>query len=492
MKEITLEDLDGGRDQKQPGEGKDKGVQQRKKGFPWRKAVLIPAGILAALCVAVYVGGMIYFQDKFLPNTTVNGIDASGCTVEEIEERMTKEAEKYHIEIAERGGEREYIDAADIDYHYVSRNEVELFKVEQGAFEWPVSFFKSYEYTFESSTAYDEEKLKQTLQELSCMQNMEAPEDARIEFKGSTYQLIREKKGNLIDFEKLEELMKKVIQARASGVSLEDQGCYVDPEVTSEDPYLKNLYKNLKRYTDTRVEYVFGEKKEVLDGTTIRDWLIADEEGNVTLDESAVAFYVAGLAERHDTYNKSREFKTHDGTYVTVSGGSYGWKIDQAAEIENLKADLENSQQETRNPAYAQTALSFENCDMGGSYIEVDLTRQHLWMYVDYRVLLDTDFVSGDLSRDHATPGGIYTLYYKKSPAVLKSDTPGDSYETPVTYWMPFNGGIGFHDASWRDSFGGSIYQTSGSHGCINLPVDMAALMYENIYTGFPVVCFYR
>ena len=75
---------------------------------------------------------------------------------------------------------------------------------------------------------------------------------------------------------------------------------------------------------------------------------------------------------------------------------------------------------------------------------------------------------------------------------MLKSDTPGDSYETPVTYWMPFNGGIGFHDAAWRESFGGVIFQSSGSHGCINMPLDMAALMYENIYAGFPVVCFYR
>ncbi|MDO5422989.1 MAG: L,D-transpeptidase family protein [Eubacteriales bacterium] len=464
----------------------------RKKYFPWGRAVLLPAGILAALCAVLYVGGMIYFQDKFLPNTTINGTDASGCTVEEIEARLAKNAEKYHIELAERGGEREYIDAADIDYHYVSRNEVELFKVEQGAFEWPVSFFKTYDYSFDSSTAYDPEKLKEVLLNLKCMQDMEAPEDARIEFKGGTYQLIREKEGDLIDFERLEYIIKKVIQAGAAGVSLEAQGCYAEPNVTSEDPYLKNLYQNLKHYTDTRVEYTFGDESEILDGNTIKEWLTADEEGNVTVDQEAVAQYVAELAARHDTYNKTKEFKATDGTYIQVSGGSFGWMIDQAAEIENLNNDLKNSQQEIRDPAYAQTALSFDNCGMGDSYVEVDLTKQHLWMYVDGRLLLDTDFVSGDIAKNHATPAGIYTIYYKKSPDVLKSDTPGDSYETPVNYWMPFNGGIGFHDATWRGSFGGSIYQNGGSHGCINMPLDQAALMYENIYAGFPVVCFYR
>ena len=219
---------------------------------------------------------------------------------------------------------------------------------------------------------------------------------------------------------------------------------------------------------------------------------MTDAEGNVSIDREKIAAYVADLAARRDTYDKSKEFKASDGTWILVSGGSYGWQIDQAAEIEAIFNDLEGSIRETRSPKYARTADSFENCGMGGNYVEVDLTRQHLWMYVDYRLVLQTDFVSGDLTKNHATPSGIYTLYYKESPAVLKSDTPGDSYETPVTYWMPFNGGIGFHDAVWRESFGGVIFQSSGSHGCINMPLDMAALMYENIYAGFPVVCFYR
>ena len=55
--------------------------------------------------------------------------------------------------------------------------------------------------------------------------------------------------------------------------------------------------------------------------------------------------------------------------------------------------------------------------------------------------------------------------------------------------WMPFNGGIGFHDASWREKFGGTIYQYAGSHGCINLPVEKAKLLYEKVYKGMPVLC---
>lgn len=456
-----------------------------------RKWVLV-LGIFAVLLAGVYVGGVLWFQNHFFFNTSVNGLNASGKTVDEMDEMAQNAASQYHIEIRERGGIREYIHGSQIDYHPVPRKEIALLKASQGALSWPFGFLKKQPYTFAYSMAYDEEKLNEAVEELHCMKQMEAPEDAKIEFTGNSCQLVKEKKGTQIDREKLTELLKKVILAGATQVTLEAHGCYVDPAITSEDPALQNQYQGMKHYLNTEVIYTFGKEKEALDGSIIKGWLLTDAEGNVSIDREKTAAYVADLAARRDTYDKSKEFKASDGTWILVSGGSYGWQIDQAAEIEAIFNDLEGSIRETRSPKYARTADSFENCGMGGNYVEVDLTRQHLWMYVDYRLVLQTDFVSGDLAKNHATPSGIYTLYYKESPAVLKSDTPGDSYETPVTYWMPFNGGIGFHDAAWRESFGGVIFQSSGSHGCINMLLDMAALMYENIYAGFPVVCFYR
>ena len=171
-----------------------------------------------------------------------------------------------------------------------------------------------------------------------------------------------------------------------------------------------------------------------------------------------------------------------------MEGGRYGWLIDRAAETEELKEWIYNGSRRTRVPVYAQTAVSRENSDLGESYVEVDLTNQHVWMYMEGNEIVSTEMVSGtytDPSR--RTPPGTYTIYYKTSPAVLK----GADYENNVSYWMPFNGGIGLHDANWRGSFGGSIYQYSGSHGCINLPTGAAAEIYENIYSGMPVICYY-
>lgn len=118
-----------------------------------------------------------------------------------------------------------------------------------------------------------------------------------------------------------------------------------------------------------------------------------------------------------------------------------------------------------------------------------------MWYYQDGNVIFESDIVSG-LASDpkRKTPPGIFTLYYKKSPDVLRGTKKADgtySYEQPVTYWMPFNGGIGFHDADWQPYFGGDRYLTGGSHGCINMPPDKAGELYNIIQYNVPIVCFY-
>src|SRR5699024_3420396 len=108
------------------------------------------------------------------------------------------------------------------------------------------------------------------------------------------------------------------------------------------------------------------------------------------------------------------------------------------------------------------------------------------YFYKEEKLLVESDFVSGNVARGYTTPPGAYPLTYKERNATLR----GQGYASPVSYWMPFNGGIGMHDASWRSSFGGTIYKTNGSHGCINLPYAAAKTIYENISKGMPVLCY--
>ena len=89
-----------------------------------------------------------------------------------------------------------------------------------------------------------------------------------------------------------------------------------------------------------------------------------------------------------------------------------------------------------------------------------------------------------------ATPAGVFFLKGKETNRVLRGKIVNGkpSYEAPVSYWMPFNGNIGLHDATWRSKFGGNIYVNSGSHGCINLPKNKAAELFSRIKVGCPVV----
>lgn len=470
-------------------------IQTKKKGRIWKK-ILIGFGCFVLLCVlGVYIGGAVYFRDKFFINTKVNGMDVSKQTVEMVDNTIANNIHKYTITLTERGKKKEKITADQIGYHYVSDGEVQGFKDQQNPYTWPRALWENYRYKFESSTTYDKKKLAKTLKELDCMneKNVVAPKDAFLKFGETTYEIEPEVEGNTVDYEKLAALVKNLIEHGEKKASLEKNDCYVQPAVRQDNEPLNQLMNNLNQYCRTSITYVFGEKREVLDGKTIKDWVTYDEAGTVTFDEEQVRNYVNMLADQYDTYDRPREFKTNDGSMVTVKGGSYGWMVDQEQEIVDLTKLIQLGAEQERTPAFAQTAVSFDNSDLGQDYIEIDLTRQHLWMYIGGQVAVSSDFVSGSMVKAGcATPGGTYTLYYKKSPDVLRSDKPGDSYATPVTYWMPFNGGIGLHDANWRGSFGGNIYQYNGSHGCINLPTDAARQIYEQIYKGFPIICYYR
>lgn len=470
-------------------------IPTKKKGRIWKK-ILIGFGCFVLLCVlGVYIGGAVYFRDKFFINTKVNGMDVSKQTVEMVDNTIANNIHKYTITLIERGKKKEKITADQIGYHYVSDGEVQGFKDQQNPYTWPRALWENYRYKFESSTTYDKKKLTKTLKALDCMneKNVVAPKDAFLKFGETTYEIEPEVEGNTVDYEKLAALVKNLIEHGEKKASLEKNDCYVQPAVRQDNEPLNQLMNNLNQYCRTSITYVFGEKREVLDGKTIKDWVTYDEAGTVTFDEEQVRNYVNMLADQYDTYDRPREFKTNDGSMVTVKGGSYGWMVDQEQEIVDLTKLIQLGAEQERSPAFAQTAVSFDNSDLGQDYIEIDLTRQHLWMYIGGQVAVSSDFVSGSMVKAGcATPGGTYTLYYKKSPDVLRSDKPGDSYATPVTYWMPFNGGIGLHDANWRGSFGGNIYQYNGSHGCINLPTDAARQIYEQIYKGFPIICYYR
>lgn len=216
-------------------------------------------------------------------------------------------------------------------------------------------------------------------------------------------------------------------------------------------------------------------------------WLYYDA-GKWKFKKKSVQAYVEQLAEIYDTVGTTRTFQTYTGRYVEETGSRYGWKIDVEAETKGLRETLASGRSQERIPEFSQTGAAYtKSDDIGYSYVEVDLSNQHVYLIVSGKLVTDSPCVTGCVKNGHGTPDGLYSVTYKESPSVLR----GEDYETKVNFWMPFNRGIGLHDATWRSEFGGDIYYSSGSHGCVNLPYKKAAVIYENIYAGMPVICYY-
>ena len=186
------------------------------------------------------------------------------------------------------------------------------------------------------------------------------------------------------------------------------------------------------------------------------------------------------------------------GNQVVIENNEYGYWIDEDGEYEQLVKDLEGGQPVSREPVYTTAGNGRDgDDDLVNGYVEVDLTGQHLWFYYEGELILDTDVVTGQPvgvnkktgeQEDWSTYEGSYPIAYTEHPATLSSDIYG--YEVDVQYWMPFVYGQGLHDASWRSAFGGNIYQTDGSHGCVNLPPQVAATIYDYIDAGFPIILY--
>ena len=331
----------------------------------------------------------------------------------------------------------------------------------------------------------DDEKLAAALANLHCVTAATPTSDACISAfeEGKPFTIIPEVQGNELDMDKMKAAVKSALLNQKNQIRLADEDCYKKITVKSDDANLVQLCATLNAYKDIQITYVFGSSRETLDGLELVKWVTGTNGTEIQVDRDKAVAYVKSLADKYDTYG-NHKYKTTSGRDVAVYG-KYGWKINQTAETDALVEAVKACQTTEREPIYESRGATHDGYDFGQTYIEVDLATQHLYFYKDGKVIIDSPFVSGNVSKNYTTPPGLFELYYKQKDRVLK----GEDYAAPVKYWMPFNGGIGLHDADWRSKFGGTIYQTNGSHGCINLPPKVAAQVYENAYKGIPIIC---
>ena len=473
--------------------GLPKRRKKKKRRYSGRLPVgfkMIFAGSAAAFISAYCLFGLNY-KNKFLPNTMIGGIPASGLTADEVKKRLDVAVGRYELVLEERGGSEERICGSEIGLSPIFDGTMEAILKEQKPLLWGFRYFGGKkEYLPVSSVVFDREKLAAAIDSLDCMnpELITEPADAYLAWEPEKgLSIVPEEMGNSPIRERLLEEIADAVSGLKSRISLDESDIYKEPEITGEDPGLISRNEAFKPYTDVTVTYRFGSRTEVLDGSRTLNWLAKGSDGEVTVNKEEAEAFVQELAEKYNTAYRTKELKTSYGPAVTLTKGHYGWMIDKEKEAAALVEVIEGGESREREPVYRQTAASHDGPDYGDTYVEMNLTAQHLYFYKGGKLLLESDFVSGNESKGWSTPAGAYELTYKQRNAVLR----GKNYNTPVTYWMPFNGNIGMHDGYWRTSFGGTIYKKNGSHGCINLPPSVAKTIYENINAGIPVLCYH-
>ena len=467
-------------------------AEEAVKSGNGKKIALLVSLIVVIALLAVYLVGFFSYQDRMLPNTRVNGIDVSGMTAAEAKQSVLSQANAKGITFVKKDGEEVPFSGDQFGSTVsLSSNTVLTNAAQSGHGAWFTSYFHPTDLTVSVINSYSEEDLADLIKNYTW--GTVAPTDAKIE-KGDddTYQIVPEEEGDMVDTDTLAAYTLEQMKDGNNTISLTDANCYLQPEITSED--LQDKLAEYNRFSDLTITYDFDDRQEVLEPDTISEWITVNEEDDsVEVDRDAVTNWVNENLVKYDTYGSDymRTFhSTLQGTLEIPGGqyGIYGWLTDVDATVDKLIEYIQNGESVTVEPEYARTGYCRATDDIGDSYAEVDITNQKVFVYKDGELVIESDCVTGmanDPSRE--TPPGVYKVWSMDRNRILGTmETYG--YEQPVDYWIYFTEiDIGFHDLL-RSAYGGEIYKTNGSHGCVNLPLDVAAEMYDTVEIGYPVI----
>lgn len=289
--------------------------------------------------------------------------------------------------------------------------------------------------------------------------------------------------------------LKKAVKELKEKAELTSETGNVEGDVAADSDYVQDALKEANAYLDVTVTCNFNPSTgkaatETVGKDQISQWLVVGNDGlSVSLDGESMANYCTELAKNHDvSKTKKGQFKTTTGSVISVNVPASGQTVDGNKLYESIADAINKKQSATVEAVYseAQEEETGEYVTYGGNYCEVDLTNQMVYVYKNGQQVVSSPCVTGCIAKGHGTPTGVYSIFSMDKNRYLN----GDGYKSWVNFFVPFNGGIGFHDASWRSTFGGNIYLYSGSHGCINMPYAQVQKLFANVSMGEKVIVY--
>lgn len=440
--------------------------------------------LVLLVVIAIYAVGVNIFKNNFMPNTYINGKDFGLTDKSKLYENYNSKYGEYKLKIVERDSE-ETIYSKSFDYtDTLDKGQT----VEQNSLYWPAYILIRKDYKLKNTAKYDVEKFNQVLSNLkiNTVPRIE-PQDATVVYDGNSFIIKPEVYGNKINTDLFSKKVMAAVQNRDEVLDLEKDGIYYNPIVKKDDEKLISQMEQKNNLNKFEITYDFADRTEVLKNEALVNLYSPNEKNLLVPDIEKVEQYIKYIAGKYDTFKTTRDFQTTGLGMARVSGGIYGWMTDVKSSTAELVKALENTKTVTLKPVYRLEGYRRETNDIGNSYIEIDLGRQHMWMYKDGQKVLETPIVSGNPNLGNATPTGTQKVWAKETNRMLK----GATWESHVNYWMPFDWtGCGLHDSTWRSTYGGSIYKYNGSHGCVNTPPSIMPTLYSNAFYNMPVVVY--
>ena len=465
---------------------------------------LILITILSFLLITfagLYFFGVFYFRHWFCPNTYINGVNVSNQNYSVCDALINEGVVNHNLVIEDTDGTQIFIEGSEIySYNY---NEIvdaiQYIKDSQNPYLWVKCIFEKHEYVYHPTRYLDDKKLMQIVKNsaLAKKDRFDPKRKAEIKYTEERgYELIDDTQ-NLLDWNLLNELVKEASVEDTGYINLKEAGVYKSIERSEEEKKLLSDWDKLEKTLDFNMTYKLATGEEIpVDGAVISKMLLLDENGDfvfengeAVIDSDKVHAFVQDLSDKYDNLYKDKYFKTTSGGIVTIPYTrytTYGSLMNVNAEAEELEAIIKSHKSPgEREPIYIkkEDRGTYAN-NYGGTYVEVDITNQHMYYYVDNEIAFDTDVVTGCKANGNMTPDCVCFILNKARNVTLI----GPGYESFVYYWMCITSQIGIHDATWRRSFGGEIYIWGGSHGCVNTPLNKMSELFNMMEIGTPVI----
>ena len=465
---------------------------KKKRSKAIHLAWIIPAAA-AGIFAGVVFGGSGPYNERYWKDTYFGDMYVGGKTVDEV--NQTLRSDNKELKITTREGNIETIALDDIAYKSSFSTDIQAIKDSQSPFAWFLHNSGENVYDVDINTTYDQKALEDKLAGLDCIisDSIQDPTDAHLALVGDSFTIVEATEGNRINPEKLNSVITQAVKSGVFDVNLSDTDCYVAPSVYSDDADLNTTLNNINALKNNTVKLNLHDAEETIDYSVFKDW-IHTEGTNPVLDDELMIKYLDGIAEKYNTFRTERDFNATGIGTIKVGGGSqdsYGFLLDEESTKDAVKEAILSGKSDTVDCYWTVPAnhRNTTNGDIGNTYVEIDISRQHMWYYINGELFTDTDVRTGTESSAQWTPTteGVYRILWKQRDKwFLQVGDPCHS-----DYWMPFNGrGEGIHDATWYSTYGGNLYKWAGSHGCINTPYSIAQLIYENIEAGTPVIVY--